>query len=393
MPSNDSAMTFSRQDRGVVLPKTHYSRISKEEQLTLGLDGGNDLFKSMIGTAKEGHFGEERVMPHSVRRLSEGEWEALAAQLTNQAVRFDGSALFKLNGVPYLAGKQAQGNHGIRLIGAEKYIKGHYDVLMVAALLQHYPESHSQVRVLALHPAKISAAHIAMLKDVVGGTFEIELPNGTHITYKVKWIIPLAEAVGGLQTLMLSNTGRTVEKPRLSIRRGDQFLVVDIGGGICSVVPCELSLSGEINVDRLAAESVKFGIQQVTEHLDLRLRDEFDELKPLQSIPASMTNQALMTKTIDIGSRRNLDCAKCVFDAFDAILPELRSVYVNKFNRGVNVAAIPVSGGGGLIALPYIKDTIFKDRLVIEVEQNPDMAVFSNLRGIFKGFLAKNLTR
>jgi len=364
----------------VVWPRTSYRRISPDEALHFDFDGGNKLVKYML----HGCFGEEGLFPHSVLQISEDEWRSLVMQQQNQPAQFEGSALFKLNGVAYLVGRHAeQYGRGVQIGGAAKYFKGHYDALLAAALLQRYPASHSNVRVIALHPAKIEDIDLVAQREALGGKYGIELPNGTRIQYLVRGVTPVAEGIGGFMTLMLTQEGRAPQTPRLRVRVGDQIIIVDIGGKISNIIPGVVVERGGISLNTTASESIEFGIEDVAVMVATGLRHHFKPLQKLKGVPSNIVNQALMTRTIDLSGDRALDCADIVNKAFAVLTAPFSEVWMNKFYGGIGAAAISISGGGGHVALDYLRPVI-NHRCILEVETDPDKMVFANIRGADK---------
>jgi len=376
------ATLATSKGKQVIWPRSKYRVPSTDEVLDFIVDNGNELCKYMLHR----HFGEEGLFPHSVRKLDDSDWKSLAMQMENQPSRFEESALFKLNGVPYLVGAHAkQFGRGVQLGGSAKYVKGHYDVLTIAALLQKYPASHPNVRITALHPAKVEDIDIIALQDCLGGKHEVEFPNGMRIVYRVKAVATISEGVAGFQSLMLNTDGAAYKQPRLVVHPGDEITIIDIGGLICNIIPGTITKDMKVSLNTTAAQSVKAGIKSVMSVLASGLKHKFKKIAALNTVPQALLTQAVMTKTVSISGARDLDCADVVLDAFGVLIEPLRSIYIDEFYGGVNAAAIPISGGGGHVALPYIAKTVLNHSSVLEVEQDADQMVFANIRGASKG--------
>ena len=367
-----------------VMPDTKHRRPTPSEPLYVVLDSGNTDIKAMLHEA----WGEEIVFPHAVRKVSDAEYGVLVDRYSNRPAVFEGSAIFKMSGQGYVIGQHAtQAGRGERLLGANKYRRDHLGALLMASLLQLYPKSHNDVRVVFLHPVEISTAAFKAIKESLLGEFSVETADGRVLSYRVRSLIPIEEAVAGFQTFALTTSGKAYADPSFRLVPNTEILVIDVGGGISNVVPCVINASGEVEINIAGARVIDAGIQDVMRTLEAELKSSFAELSKVTKIPPLMLSRALTEQEVEIrGSRHN--CAAQVTTAMQAIARPLESMYNNDFSSGIEFKAIIIGGGGGAASYSYISENVLQHQNVFPAEKEPARMRYSNIRGASKGLIA-----
>lgn len=364
---------------------TKYRHIGQDEPLWIIVDLGNTDCKAML----HGHWGEEIVFPHAIRRPSEADYDTLTAAYKHRAADFQGTAIFRIAGQGYVVGRHAaQVGKGERLIGAAKYLRDHFGVLFLAALVQLYHGSHQDVRVVVLHPPRLNTENLRALYKSLNGKHSVDLPDGRKFNFNVTEIIPLEEPVASLQTFLLTTEGRTYEKSPIALEPGNEIYTVDVGGALTVFVPCLITEDRKIEVNISEAPPIRKGIQDVIETFEQELRAAFpNTLGRLPEIPLNMMHNALMTGKISIRNRSE-DCAEQVANSMAVIGNPIEAQYANRYARGVTAAGIAVSGGGGGLSFNYLKDNVLEHDFVYPCETDLTRMRFGAIRGASKGLIA-----
>ncbi len=380
--TNQTYLTHA--DPQIVKQITKHRQVSKSEPLWIIFDCGNTDVKAMIHT----HFGEEILIPHSVRMLSGKDYESLEAAYKNKSADFNGTAIFKTKDQGYVVGRHAQqiGN-GITLTGASKYTRQQMGALLKAALINLYPDSHPDVRLTVLHPPRITNDNLKSLYEAVAGKHIVTLPDGRKFTWNVTEVIDLEEPVAALQHFMLTQTGRAYKESDMSFTPGSEFLVLDVGGGISVFVPCVITDDCKIEVNLFGAPPIPKGIQDVIPVLTYELKSD-PVLAPLignlTTIPDSMIHNALMTGEITIrGVAYN--CEAHIDNAMQTLAQPIQMAYKNQYNEGASASGVLVSGGGGGASFNYLSVKVLVHPFTYPIDPDPKRMRYGALNGASKG--------
>lgn len=354
-----------------------------DEILWIILDAGNSDVKWMI----HGAFGEARVMPQMVRKVSEADYNNLKQSYKYKVAHFEGTAIFSVDGQGYVVGQHAtEVGAGIRHTGTNKYRRDHMGAILEAALIQVYPESHPNVGVVILHPTGINSDNMKALIDSIKGTHKITVADGRSMTYKVKTIIPLEESVAALQTFMLNQDGRPYQNIGMDVEPGDTFLSVDVGGFISGISRGRMTKGGAFEVDLASSVSIQAGIQDVLRIFASELKAAFpDQLANVQTIPQEMMNRALQNGGQIIIKGKSYDCKRQIDNSMQAISGPIEREFTTRFQSGVSDNAIVISGGGGGIAGDYLKANVLKHDFVHAAEPKPENMRLGAIYGGSKG--------
>lgn len=357
---------------------------TKQDDLWVVMDGGNTDVKIMVHAA----FGHEVAFPQYVRTVGAVDWKNLKAAYKNRRATFEGSAIFESNGIGYVVGQHAsQIGDGVNRLGVDKYTREHMGSLLCAGLMMLYPGGHDSVNVVVTHPAKLSNDNLQALGRSIYGKHNLKMPNGDSVRYNVKQVIPIEESVAAFQTFVLTIQGRAYDNPRFMLKPNMQFLVIDIGGWISSIVPGIVTPRGRLEINRSAAMPIQVGIQNVTAALEPILKDKFPRLDKLQEVPETLVYEAIQTGKITISGHAPEDCSREVADAMQSLITEIGRPYGTRYGGGVQYAAIIVSGGGGGAAYSHLRDRLLEHEFAFTAEKLNNKMRFGAIRGASKGLI------
>jgi len=371
-------------DTGHDLTGSKYAQVSDKEPLWFLFDGGNTDIKAMIHR----RFGEEIVFPHMVRQMTSSEYANVAAAYSNRPSDHRGTAIFKYDGQGgYVVGKHAtQVGSGQRIVGPGKYERNHYGAMLVAALLQLYPQSHPDVHVVALHPPRLDEANRRRMWKSLKGVHKIKTADGRNIEYNVTEIVPLEEPVAALQTFLFNTKGETYANTGKQLQPGDEVLVLDIGGGLSAFVPCAIDDYGNIDINLSDAPPIHKGIQNVIDIFEEELKAGFKELATTTRIPIRLMHDALVSGKIVIKGEEK-DCKPQVANAMQAIVAPIADAYHNRYADGLPYSLIVVGGGGAASSFEFLKERVLEHPYVSPTEIDMTKIRFSAVRGASKGLI------
>jgi hypothetical protein len=363
--------------------ETYYTPTAAEV-LSVLMDAGNTDVKGML----HGHFGREVTFPQYVRKVNATEYKALTAAYKFKKQEFEGTAIFELDGQGYVVGQHAaQVGDGVNKLGVEKYTRDHLGAIFVAMMLMIYPRGHESINLVILHPAKLSEENMKSMGRSVNGRFNVKLPDSTKVTYIVKQVIPMEESVAAFQTFALTTQGRAYQNPRFVLKPGMQFLTIDIGGWIASIVPGIVTPRGRLEINRSAAMPIQVGIQNVTMTLEPLLKARFPRLDQIQELPTELLYQAIMRNELTISGAEPVDCHEEVKAAMQPIIVEIGRHYRSRYSGGVQFSAIVISGGGGGAAFTHLNDRLLEHKNVFPAEKIASKMRFGAIRGASKGLI------
>lgn len=374
----------------------------RDPEAYIVMDLGNSGLKDTV----LGHpLGKEDIITHAVQTPNGASYSALVQKARYQSVAMRGSAVFEMNGQPYIVGDAAtHGGRVNRITGDAKYVEGYWNVLAVAKLLRRFPEGHNNLSVAIAHPAN-AYPYIEQMMDLIGGTHVVKTPDGGTVKFTVRRVIPWAEADGGIlrwMNLPAQINGKTTKVGKNNgkdVRVGDRILVIDIGGKISS-------MTGVIVTDGERFETIydpteqpfNLGIQDVLETLASELKSLYpDVFKGLREIPFNMLEEAIRTGAIAV-SGRPVDVSQAVKNSIFSLLDQLEQRYQNKHGGGKNYRGVVTTGGGGGLLYPYLIDEnegILHHPFVYLADME-DTIQYANLRGgalAFGAWLAEQMTK
>lgn len=367
------------------LGQTKFKKVRADEPLYIVVDAGNSDIKAMI----HGNFGEEIVFPHSIRQLTDAEYDVSAQSFRNRNAEFRGTSIFKTNEGCFEVGYHAyHSGQGVTKRGAEKYSRSHMGVLIEAVMLQLYPEGHSDVHLVVLHPNGLSSSNMNALVESVGGVHRVTTIDNNKIVYKVREVITNEEAVSSIQSWLLTVEGKPYQKRPITLAPGSQLLMVDIGGWISYMGYARINNKGAVEPNTINGTPINVGIEHIRPVFEKSIKQTHSELDTIQTLPASMIYDGLMHDSFRIGSQV-VECKREADASFGVLKQRLEEPYNQIYAKGVAAQAILVSGGGGGVCVNYMIDHLFGNRQeVYQVEEDIDRMRYSAIRGASKGLYA-----
>lgn len=382
-------MSLQTTGKDIGLPRTQYRRPQQNEPLWIVADFGNSDVKVMI----HGHYGEELVFPHAVRKASASDYKTLAEAYKHRAASFEGTAIFHADGEGVVVGAHAaQVGDGKRLLGAEKYRRDHLGHLLRAALLQLYPTGHPDVHLVILHPVKTSVENLKAMGKAVRGKHDVNVADGRKVHYNITEVIPLDESTAAFQTFVLTQKGLEYANPRMQIIPGMEFMILDIGGWISAMSPGFITNRKRIEINVDASTPLDIGIQHVFEVLEGELKATFPELQRITRLSQKMLSDAIMHDSITI---RGVvyECAQPVANAMQTLIMPLKERYTGRYRDGVDFSGVVVTGGGGGAAFDYVRERLLGTDYAYSAESDLAQMRFGGVRGASKGLMAHLATR
>ena len=362
----------------------------KSQPLWVIFDGGNTDIKAMIHS----DFGNEIVIPHSVQRISDNDFDRHSRNRITQNVESPNTSIFASHKTPYIVGEQARDRgDGDNVLYTNKYSRQHYGVMFEAVCLKLYPASHDDVRVIVLHPADLVEGHLKNLHQSIIGKHKITTTIGETITYTVTELYPIEEPVAGFQSFLLTTDGYVSKRRGKLLEGARRVLVLDVGGGLTSFIPCAIHPNGGIEPLLNQSTVSQSGIGDVMERLEQELKATMPEMQDIQSIPKHMLAEALSHDDITISGRRR-DCKQQVSKAMEFLASHITQQYKNRFQSGVGYDAVIATGGGAGIVYDFINENgILNHNYFYPAEDDLSRMRFSNVRGASKGLIAYLATR
>ena len=349
----------------------------------LGNSGLRDL---VLGMA----FGKEDLITNALQQPAASSYGAIVQKAKYQKVVMRGSAVFEFDGDPYIVGDAAtHGGQVNRLTGDAKYKHGYWDVVALAKLLRRFPGGHNNLTVAVAHPAN-AYPYIDQMMDLIGGKRTIKTPEGDTVSFRVRKVIPWAEAEGGIlrwMNLPAQINGDSVKVGRVngkSVKVGDRILVFDIGGKISSMTAVIVA-EGETfeTIYDPTEQPFNLGIQDVLDTLSQELKSlHTDDFQGLRDIPLNMLEEAVRTGKVTISSRL-VSVEQAVKNSIFSLIDKLEQRYKNKHGGGKNFNHIVVTGGGGGLIYKHLIDK--KEGILnhpnVYLADREDSIHFANLRG------------
>jgi len=375
----------------VTLPPTKHKR-PDDFALDLILDGGNLDVKALVS-------------PHSVAYLTDSEYAMLEADYRGSSGIQTGTCLFKWNGDSYLVGNDAELHGGVRELGARKY-GVHYSALLISALLQLYPKSHDNVRIVATHPTGASADQRKELAQAIKRSFTVHLPGKITITYNVKQVVLIPEGRAAVQNFALTQTGKLYDRVQANYV-GKRGLAFDGGGWISSVTLFSIATNGRVDINSAGSKPLpQIGIAPIFETLSASLRRLFpQQLGSLEIIPSSILQDALLTDAVTLHNHLyttsphnpELTVAKAVENAVKPTMNTIKAFIGANYQGAANIDFIIITGGGGGLLVRFLKTMVFNQfdeadiylasrKVDDEKKPDPTQSRFDAVRGASKGY-------
>lgn len=319
----------------------------------------------------------EVLFPNAVYRETDSEFAQRKKRAVSRSGAFIETTLFSKDGENFVIGMEAERNiQSVRQTGPAKYNKGYIDLLMLAALYEINPRGSNNVIVAAARALNASEYTDKMMSAMLGN-HEIVDYAGNVVKYTVRAVVPWDEPVGGLARYQFL----TENNKESQIKGGEKVLVVDIGGRLSSIVPAQMSRTGQIHIFWKEAAPMQIGIQNVIESLHTELKGGYTDLFQVHAIPTSILQSVLMTDRAMIRGKE-MSFEGYADRACQELLSTVKRTYKDR-GEGLDAQRIIVTGGGGGLMFNRLSD-VFQHHFV-RLADRPETINFANVRGSSDG--------
>lgn len=326
------------------------------------LDLGNSDLKGMLAGKPE----TETILQHQIVFPNSAHFKRMTKRAENHRVEFEGAEMFTKiyrdkSERDVMIGEGITDNaRSNKLTGETKYKEKYFDILLGAMLKRLLPNGHNNIW-LALATPSDAIDHLEKIKSIVGGLHKVRTIEGDTIKFNVKRLIFWEEPSGGLMRFLERN-----EKAHnaIEIQEGQRIIVVDIGGKISSMTVVGIGRNLEPTVlYNESPEPFNLGIIDVLETFAQELKglhsEKFIVYKTAGSIPRNMLEDGIRTgKIMLFGSPFEVKQAR--MNSLSKIADEIETRYENDMQRGANASHIIVTGGGGGLLIPMLRNDVLQ---------------------------------
>jgi hypothetical protein len=317
----------------------------------------------------------ELSLPHAIRYLTDSEFKNRQTRYKARPSQFGKTVLFKHDGKNILMGEEAANGEVVRQIGPKKYVKGYFDHVVLGCLLKLFPDGHDNIILSYGHSAD-AIQYVEGINEMLKGLHTIERYDGQKVSFRIRARIPWDEPAGGLW--------RFLTKPDAAynphdLAPGMKIGVVDIGGGVSSFYPAMILEDGKPEILWNQGQPFGLGIQDVMHLLQEEMQSLEPELFRVRTIPESIRHEALRRSGITTVRNHDVDVTQAYNNATAKLLDGVRGVYDNKFDGGLDLNLIVVTGGGGGLLFNGLQIELGHDDIFLA--DNARTINFANMRG------------
>lgn len=351
---------------------------TKDDPIIINGDWGNSELKTFVAS----HNGKPDIwlMPHGYRVLSEMEWGRMVQREKTSSHRLKKTQVFTYHaksGDRYLMiGRQAlSSGRDHRRFGGDKLTDGYFNAVVVATLLEMFPNGHDNIFMgIGYPPSEIQ--NIETLIGLVGGSHRVTTLDGRKVKFFVRGVIPWDEPIGSIEWMRLQNrSGLNLLKP------GDQCLSIDIGGRIGSIGPVEMDVDGTLVPLWDDFVSLENGIVLVLEELEKQLKNLYpNEFRGMEFREHTL-REVLRTRHISLSGHDPIDVTEAVTQSL-GIIDQAWKIVEQKFNRARDFKLVTMSGGAQRDLFEDLRAE-FRDHRNVMLVDNKEKVIFANGMGGF----------
>lgn len=359
-------------------------------------DLGNTGLKGMKG----GRIDTKRQIAHAVQILPDSDLDKFMGRMQGGLGRNQDGQIFTLEYKDkdatktkdnfrnnYVVGAMAENGAYLRKSSDEKYPRYYYAALLVAQLLEHYPDGHENLRVMATFPPS-DYRYKSMIENSLGGKHVVTKMNGEKVIYRVRRVHLCDEPVGGLCNYVMHSDGVRFAKKHIDKR--DRILTIDIGGRISSMATATLNDGVDYTPSKTFSENL--GIQDVMATMsDLLLSTPeyekyFRGFRGTQLPQDEAMREALKTG-IYFYNGYEISAIDALAQATGAIRQLIRDAYMQRYNGGGGFRHIIITGGGGALLYTQLVEHVlsnFNPERIYKSHEFDDEMHFANMLGADK---------
>ena len=332
--------------------------------------GGGNANLKLIASGKRRTY--EALMPHALARLSENEWKMEQSRNRARTSSVAKSQTFgmvsraasgKEQTINYFkVGASASENRGKARLGSYKYEYDYMDALLVAMLLDAFPDGHDNIALGVSYPPS-EVSHADLLRKLVGGTHKAVRLDGKRVKFNVKYVLAIDEPVGGVAWLnarhaTLLKQAKSDGEGALNLRAGQKVLTLDIGGYIGSMGSAIVGDDGLIIPEWQTYRAIQGGILTIMETLEAELKADFSEEFRGMSIPRDMLEDALVEGGIYLSGSDTPLLVRETVERSLALIDDIQNMYETYFDGGRRHRAIVCFGGGMKSLFGHVKEIL-----------------------------------
>ena len=309
---------------------------------TLYIDGGNAFVQAIYGDTKI-------KFPHSIAELDEVTWRSTQDRFGDSKVK----DFINVGKKYYVVGETAQSFYVTKLSGRAKYTRDYYGLLFARTVVELNRDERSDV----IADVNIMASHTPQdfpfrkqLKDSIKGKWAFTC-NKIKYNLSVNDVQTYDEPFGSYANVAFVK--KAVGRYDFPCS-GKVVGVIDIGGGTCSC----LMVDGEGHVQHAQSDNGTMGINDSMALFKRILEEDYNEtFAQSRRIPEDRLRDALQHGKF-VGKGRALDCKDQAARALTPLLNEINSLYISKFDGGVSVDRIVLTGGGSILLEDRLKEML-----------------------------------
>lgn len=338
----------------------------------LVLDAGNGDIK-YTSTEVTAHYS------HNLAELSEGQWRdavGVSQEIPHGYIAIDGRY--------YVYGDKARRYQlKVKPSGAGRYHRHYYGVLMCCAIAEAYAPDVTQINLFASHAPRDNAFKQSLM-DSASGRWQFQTGGGTYsVNVRVAGLFD--EPLGGLYHKMLTNNIRISKNSGLINKT---VLVIDVGSFTVDYTAIERN--GE--VDLTSMTSTQTGTRNVTEAFVNSLKRAHTELfQTGAELDSVRVFDAIMSGAYMIG-RKKLNVKTLRDSAMMTLVNDVMQI-INQMGGAVNYDALLLTGGGGMLVLPYLEGIQKSDKgafsylPIYTADNNLEHMRYANVQGGAKFYM------
>lgn len=317
----------------------------------------------------------EKSIPHAIRYLTDTEFKNRQTRYQARPSQAARTVLFKHGGKNILMGDEAAQGEVIRQIGPKKYVKGYYDHVMLGCLLKLFPDGHNNI-VLSYGHSADAIQYVGEVNEMLKGTHNVERLDGANISFRIRACIPWDEPAGGLWRFLTQP--HSAQNP-YGLSPGNKIGIVDIGGGVSSFYSAVILDDGKPEILWNQGRPIGLGVQDVMQLLQEEMKSLHPDLFRVRTIDESVRNEALRRAGLTTVRNEEIDVTQAYVNASAQLLDQMRSIYDNRFDGGLSLKMIVVTGGGGGLLFTGLQTELGHKNIYLA--DDADTIHFANLRG------------
>ena len=377
------------------ITKINWNKDNLDPAAIIALDAGNNFLKvyALLVEGRKAVYKEFSI-PHGFIELTPTEWQeaTIGAQMSRNRQRETHLFQMKVGGTKdepelkaFKIGRGAYNSiNNAPLLGSNKYKRGGIDALMLACLLELFPNGHNNLTVsYGFPPTEWQQTNL--ISELLSGRHTLKLPSGKKIKFHARLISGWDENVGGLINAISMNersrgTGGKFSTGYTHFNPSERIIVMDLGGWLGSICYANIDESGfpVLDYDGQMA-SIDGGGISLRDDLRKALKLDFSELKGMRDSDFSDDDMDRVLQTGEISISNVKYPAKTTIAKAMSYLNLIKEPYGNRFAGGRTSNGILLTGGTVPSILPYLRPVLGHDNIILAGDEAT--MYLANVRG------------